>query len=263
MRVPRREFVSTAGFAAGASLFAFPSFGFAAADLRVKAARHTLLDLGTNCALPESFTGMRGALGDSHQILTENGLSSSESSSIKLASTDTRHIIVVPAAGSVPLATLTAVADVLEQGATVLWESGAAFLEPREFTEQQALASQYFDISIQRPIDVWSQATSVKSDSSRKDSAEKSPIARKIRAIGHEQIPYVTYRWPDEAHLRDFSRLIPVSAPVGQAIAHWRDIPVAWMKPAGAGTLIFLGSPLGPALRTGDTEANRLLHSMM
>ena len=86
--------------------------------------------------------------------------------------------------------------------------------------------------------------------------------ARSTRAIGHEQIPYVAYRWPLQAHVRDFSRVIQVSAASGHEIAHWGEAPVAWRKKVGAGSLIFLGSPLGPALGSGDTEANTLFQSI-
>jgi hypothetical protein len=57
--------------------------------------------------------------------------------------------------------------------------------------------------------------------------------------------------------------VIPVSAENGRAIGHWGEIPVAWRKSIGAGTLIFVGSPLGPALRAGDSDAASLLRSLI
>jgi hypothetical protein len=36
-------------------------------------------------------------------------------------------------------------------------------------------------------------------------------------------------------------------------------VPVALMRRVGRGTLLFLGSPLGPALWADDAEARRLL----
>ena len=249
MKVSRREFVATAGGAAAASLCAFPSLAFAAAsdsDARTGAAACTLLDLESNCALPESLDGILAALGDAHHRVTETEF------------VNAGPVVVVPAAGAVRAETFGAMAELIERRATVLWESGAAFLDPRDLAEQRALTLEHFGISMQQPVEVWAQ-----SGSRRAAAKAKNQSARNIRAIGHERIPYVAYRWPRETHVRDFSRVIPVSAENGRAIAHWREIPVAWRKPIGAGTLIFVGSPIGPALHAGDADVSSLLHSLI
>src|SRR5262249_15665342 len=148
--------------------------------------------------------------------------------------------------------------DFLERGSIVLWESGAAFLRPSEFATQQDLARNYFGISIGRPLDVWSKVRKRKSIAS-----EKNRSARGMRALGHQQVPYVSYHWPRETPVRDFSRVIPVSARSGHAIAHWREIPVAWRKTIGAGTLVFVGSPIGPALHAKDSDSASLLRALI
>jgi hypothetical protein len=258
VKVSRREFVGTASCAAAASLCALPSSTFAASNFSAKVeARCTLLNLESNCALPESLVGMRDALDDSHRSVSEGEFASGElASSIDLAQGRGR-IVIIPAAGTVRPATFSAVAKLLDTGATVLWESGAAFLNSTDFAQQQALMNEHFGISIGQPIRVWPQSNPRKSKSG-------APLqnARGMRAIGHEQIPYVAYRWPLKAQVRDFSRVIPVCAPTGRAIAHWDDAPVAWSKNVAAGTLVFLGSPLGPALRAGDAEATALFQSI-
>src|SRR5579863_8748732 len=101
MKVSRREFVGTASRAAAvASLCALPPFGFNASDSPARAgAGCTLLDLESNCALPESVTGMRAALGNAHRRVTEIAMNGTES------------VIVVPAAGKVRAETFGAVAD--------------------------------------------------------------------------------------------------------------------------------------------------------
>ncbi len=259
VKVSRREFVSTAGCAAASSLCALPSSAFAASSSPVKAEiRCTLLNLESNCALPESLAGMRAALGDSHHSVCESEIASGRPARINLASSinfaRTRvRVVIVPAAGTVRPATFSALAELLDGGATVLWESGAAFLNHTDFAQQQALTKEYFGISIGEPVEIWPQSNSRKSK-----SAAALVSARSTRAMGHEQIPYVAYRWPLKAHVRDFSRVIPVSAASGRAFAHWEETPVAWDKNVGAGTLLLLGSPLGPALRAGDAEATAL-----
>ena len=274
MKISRRDFVSTAGCAVVTSLCALPSFGFAASDSNAKAkAGCTLLDLKSNCALPESFEGMQAALGDTHRCVTENEFASSNFASHQVESHEFEHgnlltsdvaPVIVAGAGAVRSETFGVVTRMLEKGALVIWESGAAFLEPREFAEQQALAREYFGISVGRPLDVWSQTACQRTAGDGALQAYgANRNARKMRAIGHERVPYVEYRWPREAHVRDFSRVIPVSAATGRAVAHWGENPVAWSKRVGAGVLAFLGSPIGPGLRAGDSEANSLLRSMI
>jgi hypothetical protein len=272
MKVSRRGFVSTASCAAAASLCAIPSFGFAASNSVAKdAPRCALLDLKSNCALAESVDGMRFALGDSHRCVAEselvadefvaNGIALLGFSSGKFSSS--AGALIVAGAGAVPPETFGAVAALVAKGTRVVWESGAGFIEPRDFAEQQALAREYFGISIGQPVDVWSRFVARKSNSATKHFCERTESARYARAIGHERVPYVAYRSPRESHIRDFSRVIPVSAAYGDAIAHWGEVSVAWRKSIGAGTLTFLGSPIGPALRAGDSEAASLFRAMI
>jgi hypothetical protein len=259
MKVSRRDFVNTAGCAAAAELCALPSFGFAVAGRSTMAsAGYTLLDLKSNCALPESFAGMRAALGNEHRCLAEDELAA-----CIFAPADRGHVVIVAGGGSVPAGTFRVVANLLERGARILWESGAAFVESRDFAEQRALTREYFGISMEPPVDIWSRAVADKSTRHTKNRQRANRNVRTVRAIGHQQIPYVTYRWPREVHIRDFSRVIPVSAPNGHAIAHWAELCVAWSKNVGAGKLIFVGSPIGPALCAGDSEANSLLDSII
>jgi hypothetical protein len=114
----------------------------------------------------------------------------------------------------------------------VLLESGAAFGDYRELRDQLC---EYFRVLVQPPIELWP-------------------------AYG---IPYVEYSWPVRARVRDFSRVTPLAPQPGSVIARVGDLPVALARRAGAGTLIFLGSPLGPALWTGDTEAKRWLGALL
>ena len=185
-------------------------------------------------------------MGDAHRRVTEIALNGADS------------VVVVPAAGTVRAETFGAVAELVERGSTVLWESGAAFLNSNDFLRQQTLTLEHFGISMERPVDVWSQSASRSAG-----VGAKNQTARSMRAIGHEQVPYVAYHWPLEARIRDFSRVIPVSAENGRAIGHWGEIPVAWRKSIGTGTLIFVGSPIGPALHAGDSDAASLLCSLI
>ena len=258
MKVARREFVTTAGCAAAAGLCPFPSFGTAAGNSANARAKCTLLDLKSNCALPESLAGMQGALGIAHRRVAIEDLVSGAISFAKPATKGICNVVVVAAAGSVTGEAFGAVTELLNSGATILWESGSAFLDPRKFAEQQRFVQDCFDISIEQPIDVW-----MPTHAPKLNFAETNRTARATRAIGHKQVAYIEYRWPRETHVRDYSRIIPVTAATGRAIAHWGKIPVSWSKPVGTGTLVFFGSPIGPALHAGDAEAHALLQSIV
>jgi hypothetical protein len=62
--------------------------------------------------------------------------------------------------------------------------------------------------------------------------------------------------------MRDFSRVVPPGDQPGEIIAWAGDLPVALRRRVDAGTLIYLGSPLGPALWAGDVQARRWLYTV-
>ena len=93
---------------------------------------------------------------------------------------------------------------------------------------------------------------------------DPSPFAMDRAAISgpggelHGSELYVRYRWPHMALIRRFSRVIPISCPDAEAIAHYRGTPVALRRRVGRGGIVFLGSMLGPPLRAEDREARAL-----
>ena len=82
----------------------------------------------------------------------------------------------------------------------------------------------HFGIRIQPPVDLWANGTA----------------------------PYIHYLWPVREKVRDFSRVTPISGEGLEIIGSTGHLPVA----ARRGGLIFLGSPMGPALLAGDREAH-------
>jgi hypothetical protein len=250
MKISRRNFVGAAGCAAAGALCTFPplTLATAAGDSRsMRVLPCSLLDLKSNCVLPESLEGYRVALGGDHRSL----------SALDLDSLEVHRAIVVPAAGTIDSAALSAMSAALNSGATIVLESGAAFLSASEFATHRAVLAKHFEVSIGQPTEVWT------SKSSTRTMQENSARLGKINQTGHDSVPYVTYHWPHETRVRDFSRAIPVSASSGRAIAHLGKIPVAWRKPVGDGTFVFLGSPMGPAMRAGDAEAAAWLRAVI
>lgn len=88
---------------------------------------------------------------------------------------------------------------------------------------------------------------------------DASPFTTTRAAIsGSASELYVRYRWPHIALTRCFSRVIPVSCPDAEAIAHYRGGPIALKRRMGLGGIIYLGSMLGPNLRAEEPEARQL-----
>ena len=199
-----------------------------------------LLDLNSHCVLRESLQGYQAALIGEHNLLPEASLNSPRRC----------RIAIVPGLGPLDPAIASTLSDLLEAGTHVLLESGAGFLAPAEFAAHQRMLHRYFDIVVDPPVDLWSGNST--DDALLTHRAGQDPSKKLDR---HASIPYVTYLWPAETKVRDFSRVIPVSASVGDVIGKIGALPVALKRRMAKGTLIFLGSPLGPALRAGDPEA--------
>jgi hypothetical protein len=180
--------------------------------------RGVLLDLGEHCGLRESVAGYESALAGLGTGVTTRGT-----------------LLIVPAALDLPPPAVGAILSRLRTGATVLLESGAGFAADRDVRAHRAVLRDQLGVDIEAPVRLWSR-----------------PDARGV--------PYVDYSWPASAQIRDFSRVVPLGRQgegAGEIIAWVDGLPVALKRPSGRGTLIFLGSPLGPALWAGDAEARR------
>ena len=131
-------------------------------------------------------------------------------------------VFVVPAAcgwdGSVPWR--------VRSGQVVIFESAGGFGDEGERAEQRRGLERAFDLRIGEPIALW--------EDGRRPS-------------------YVEYEWPVPARVRDFSVVTPVRG--GRTIGRVDGVDVAALVRVGEGALVFIGSPLGPGLWTGETEA--------
>ncbi len=143
-------------------------------------------------------------------------------------------LLIVPAALDIPAPAVRAIVSCLQTGASVIIESGAGFAAERDHRAHRVALRDYLQLQIEEPVDLWPDNSS-------------------------QRIPYVDYTWPRPAKVRDFSRVVPLGRQAGEVIARVNGLPVALQRSSGRGTLIFLGSPLGPALWAGDAEARRWL----
>jgi len=181
-----------------------------------------LLDLAEQCSLRESLSGYVTALGPRAQ----------------LADAPSRlrcHTLIVPAAVELPPPALQSIETCLDSGGRVILESGAGFASRSEFQAHRAVLAS-LQIDVQAPMELWPRPRS-------------------------RGIPYIEYTWPIHVQIRDFSRVVPLRGQAGDVIASVDGLPVALRRPSGSGTLLVLGSPLGPALWAGDSEARRWLEA--
>jgi hypothetical protein len=187
--------------------------------------RYVLLDLNEPGCFRESFSGYESAL-------TSAGAQWMRADA-RWVSARCCAVLIVPAAVEIPPPAVRAIMSCLHAGASVILESGAGFVPDREFRTHRVVLRDYLQVHIEEPLDLWRDNSS-------------------------QRIPYVDYAWPRPAQVRDFSRVVPVQGQ-GEIIARVEGLPVALRRPSGRGRLIFLGSPLGPALWAGDAEARRWL----
>jgi len=205
-----------------------------------------LLDLNSHCALRESLQGYQAALIGEHNLLL----------GARLNSRRRCRIAIVPGCGAMDPAIASTLSDLLEAGTHVLLESGAGFLSPAEFIVHQRILHHHFDIAVGPPVDLWAEKSA---DATLPTHRSGRRPSKKLDR--HASIPYVNYLWPCEMMVRDFSRIIPV--PMGaEVIGRVGTLAVGLKKHTAKGTLIFLGSPLGPALRAGDPQARSWLWSV-
>jgi hypothetical protein len=141
-------------------------------------------------------------------------------------------VLIVPAAMALPVMATREISACLRRGGTALIESGAGFAGESGFRgHRDAL----------RRLQVYVAAPRGKS----------------------RDVPYIDYVWPYPTKIRDFSRVVPLANHQSADVIAWADgLPVASKRRVGAGTLIYLGSPLGQSLWAGDAEAKRWLYAI-
>ena len=147
-----------------------------------------------------------------------------------LAGRDTTGVLVLPGAAGWD----ASLASRVRGGQLVILESAAGFAGTREFEEQQAGLRADFDLATEQPVSLWNAAG---------------------------RPPYLHLEWPLGAQVRDFSFAVPVRG--GETIGVLGGLSVAARRRAGAGALLFLGSPVGPALGTGDPQAHAWLWAVL
>ncbi|HEV8382947.1 MAG TPA: hypothetical protein VGQ29_15275 [Gemmatimonadales bacterium] len=126
----------------------------------------------------------------------------------------------------------------LQRGTTVVIESGAGFSDHCTFRQHRRWLRENLAIRVVSPRD---------------PCANQSPAG----------VRYIEFTWPRRVKIRDFSRVVPPDGAGDDVIAWAGDLAVATRRRVGKGTLIYLGSPVGPSLWAGDVEATQWLRSVL
>jgi hypothetical protein len=244
MNVSRRKFLG-AVTGSVATLLTFQTVGFCVAQTQpLQKFDCAVLDLKSDCVLRESLEGYQAAL-------------ACERGCFQVDEFDSLHRCrkaILPGLGPIDPALAQELSNLLNAGTDLLLESGAGFLGTGEFAAHQKMLLRYFDLAVESPVDLWSgNPIGAERFAQRCEQNARKELHRYVSS------PYIDYDWPQETKVRDFSRVILVSAKSGDVIARVRGLPVALKRRVGEGTLIFLGSPIGPLLRAGDPEARSWL----
>jgi len=120
------------------------------------------------------------------------------------------------------------------EGTVVVFESAAGFGGASAFALQREGLRSAFGLAIEPPREPW----------------ETGP-----------RPAYVDLVWPVPARVRDFSSVVAVRG--GETVGRLGSLPVAARRRLGAGTFVFLGSPVGPALWANDPQAQAWLRTVM
>jgi hypothetical protein len=233
MNISRRDFLSCAACLPAGSLARTswrngrPAAGFFRAQPPVSDLKVLLLN--SHCVLEESREGYRAALKAAGAPFEFTSCESAVDAGL----------ILVPAASLTDLNEARWLTTRVAGGATAVIESGGAFVPPSEFHAQQLLVSSQFGLAMLDPVRLWD-------------------------ARGRLNGPaYVDLAWPARTRIRDFSRVVPLRASNAQPIAVQENTVVGLKWRLRAGTLVFLGSPVGPHLLAGDREAQRWFESLL
>lgn len=225
MTLSRRRFLEVAAGFPATLLTARSLVGNPPSELGSSGTVCVLLDFKQSCTLPESLAGFELAL-KAAQI---------PYSRAPVGTRGRARTLIAPAAALTDLRAAQWLRTRLEGGVSVLFESGAAFLPPREFASQQRWLQSHLGVAVNPPLKIWEEPQ-----------------------VG-SLVPYLDYAWPLRIKVRDFSSVIPVSSIGSEAVAWFGENPVALRRKVGRGSLLFLGSPIGPHLLSGDPQAQRWL----
>lgn len=254
MTITRRSFMGT--LAAYPSVLPWAGFGRTGlirrfAHPQFELSSIVLADLKGSCGLPESLAGYEfglRAIGAEYQRASADFIPFCP-------------FVIVPGLAGGETGFTRRVRDMAEAGSTALIESGALFHNLSEFEDHRLMMRSYFSIDAEPPVALWRHrgAPSLSRLDQRKGSTPGQPPASPIAAL-----PYIDYLWPVQTKIRDFSRAIPVSSANGEVVAvSPGGDPVAVRRRSGLGSVIFLGSPAGPAILSGDREALNWLQAIV
>ena len=231
MEIDRRTFLLVTGGGVAAPLLSGrAATGPAALRGRGIAAAITTLDLGKGCGLPESVAGFEaafGALGIGARTIRAGGDEGAWPGGL----------FVVPAVTAPGPAASNLLMRRAVRGDLCLVELGFGFGDEDQCSAGRSWLQQTLGLRAGNPIG--------------------SP------RVSDRLVPYVDYTWPAATKIRDFSRVIPLEGPGWTPMAWSGNSVVGLRRRLGAGSVVVLGSTIGPHLRSDDPEATAWVRALV
>ena len=180
------------------------------------------------CSVPESLLGYRAALPQRQRWFVPDARLPMHRDTL----------VIVPSALNLSPSFAMVLMRLMKDGATVILESGAGFASHWMFRQHRRSMREGLALRLGAPVDLW------------------SPESK-------QRAPYIQFTWPRHVRVRDFSRIVPPADRPGDDVIAWAgDLAAAFRRRVGKGMLLYLGSPIGPALWAGDVEARRWLYAV-
>jgi hypothetical protein len=170
-------------------------------------------------------------------------------------------LIIVPGLSGGESATTRKIRNLAEAGCSVLIESGALFHDDPLFESHRRMLHSHFAIRAQAPVDLWTRPVSMPFS---EYCLSKDSTSIRSSSSDLSSLPFVDFLWPFKTKIRDFSRAVPVFSENGEVVAVSPDgISIAVRQTLGRGSIVFLGTPVGPSMLAGDREAHRWLRAVV
>jgi hypothetical protein len=177
-----------------------------------------------HCLSRESTAGFQRALAGTTVREMEGALRTQEPT-----------LIILP---SVKWLALEPAADLrarMAAGTSVILESGLSFATPAETRHQAEIYSSVFGLR----------------------------LLPQQRTADHRRQLYIEYDQPARWLVRTFESVLPVCCPSADELARFGEEVVCARKKIGSGTLIYLGSMLGPGLLAQEREAREVAFALV
>ena len=139
---------------------------------------------------------------------------------------------IVPSASALRGAALSSLVREAQQGATVLIDLADGFASRSDTARTRTHVERYLGVEVADPV-------------------------------AYASAEYVVFRWPLPVQVRHFTRVSFITPGRNIPIAHLGSHSIAVRKEVGLGSVLIIGSNLGPLLLAGDAQAHQVFARLL